>query len=86
VVEQIAAVEGILAELDLMEVPRLLVLNKMDQAMFPVVEALRRRHGGVAVSALNPATLPPLMKRLEKMVAGLRFVPPAPPAPAPPES
>jgi GTP-binding protein HflX len=77
--EQIAAVEGILAELDLMDVPRLLVLNKMDQAMLPVMERLRRRHHGVAVSALNPATLPPLLKRLEKMVAGLRFEPPAPP-------
>jgi GTP-binding protein HflX len=64
-----------------MEVPRLLVLNKMDQALLPVMERLRRRHHGVAVSALNPATLPPLMKRLEKMVAGLRFEPPAAPAP-----
>jgi GTP-binding protein HflX len=77
--EQIAAVEGILAELDLLDVPRLLVLNKMDQAMLPVLDRLRRRHHGMAVSALNPATLPPLMKRIDKMVAGLSVTPPASP-------
>ncbi len=78
--EQIAAVEAILADLDLAETPRLLVLNKMDQAPFPALVALSRRHNGVAVSALNPATLTPLLERLEEMVGGLKDEQPRPEA------
>lgn len=50
---QIAAVEHILEDLDLLERPRLLVWNKTDQLAPGVVKVLIRQRGGVAVSALK---------------------------------
>ncbi len=70
--DQIAAVEEILTQLGLERVPRLLVLNKMDMAPFDRRVALARRHQAVAISALDPRTLPPLLERLESMVEGLK--------------
>lgn len=76
--DQIAAVERIIEELELGQVPCLLVLNKRDLTPPLRLEALLNRHGGIAVSALEPASLPALLERLEGMVEGM-----APPAPLP---
>ena len=64
---QIQSVDAVLEELDLREIPRLVVLNKTDRADPERVQALTRRFGGVPISALDPATLPPLLERLEEM-------------------
>ncbi len=69
--EQMAAVEDILASLGLQDKPVLKVFNKMD-LVSPNLAALQRRiHQGVAVSALNLRTLPPLIARLEEKVEEL---------------
>ena len=74
--EQMAAVDRVLDSLGLMDKPILKVFNKMDQVA-PELAALQSRiHGGVAVSALDPGTLPPLIARLEERVEEL-MAPPA---------
>lgn len=50
---QIAAVEHILEDLDLLKTPRVLVWNKTDRMPPGVVKVLIRQRGGVAVSALK---------------------------------
>jgi GTP-binding protein HflX len=66
---QVAAVEKILAELDLIGKPTLRVFNKADLVWDRALLAnLCRRFKAVAISALSPATLPPLMERLEAMI------------------
>jgi GTP-binding protein HflX len=69
--EQMAAVDEILRSLALQDKPVLLVFNKKD-LVDPSLAALQCRiHHGVAISALNAATLPPLIARLEAKVEGL---------------
>lgn len=63
---QIESVDRILEELRLGAIPRLLVLNKVDRAAADVAPFLVRRLGGVAVSALHPETLPPLLEEVER--------------------
>jgi len=66
---QIAAVEKILQELDLIDKPILRVLNKMDRvADRSLLESLCRRFDAIAISALAPDTLPPLIGKLETWV------------------
>ncbi len=66
--EQMAAVDDILESLGLADKPVLKVFNKMDLAS-PNLAALQCRiHQGVAVSALNPGTLAPLIERLSARV------------------
>ena len=68
---QVAAVEDILRELGLDRLPRLLVLNKadlVDPAQATVVSA---RLGGLAVSAVRPDTLLPLLDTVEKQLWSL---------------
>ena len=66
---QTQAVERILEELDLAGKPTLRVFNKLDRlANKSPLEDLCRRFDAVAVSALDPATLPPLMERLEGLI------------------
>jgi GTP-binding protein HflX len=70
-VEQMAAVEDILASLSLQDKPVLMVFNKQD-LVDPKLAALQcRMHNGVAISALEPETLPPLIARLEEKVEEL---------------
>ncbi len=64
--EQIAAVDAILDELDISRAPRLLVLNKMDRAPRERLETLVNRYGGVAVSALAPQSLLPLLAAIQE--------------------
>jgi GTP-binding protein HflX len=69
--EQMAAVGDILTSLSLQDKPVLLVFNKKDLAD-PNLAALQCRiHHGVAISALDEATLPPLINRLEAKVEEL---------------
>ena len=76
--EHIAAVERILEELGLGRKRRLLVLNKCDRLDADVAEAEARSRGGLAVSAINPATLVPLIGqvRLELWRQDLDTAPP----------
>jgi GTP-binding protein HflX len=66
--EQMAAVEKILGELDLGRIPRLLVFNKIDRVDPQEVKALARRFEAVPISALDPATLGPLLAAIEDRV------------------
>jgi GTP-binding protein HflX len=59
--QHMASVEAILYRLDLNRAPILPVFNKIDRVEPAKVEALVRRHGGVALSAKNPETFPPLI-------------------------
>lgn len=68
---QITAVEAILEELQLTAIPRVLVFNKCDRALPQQVEQLCRRYSAVGISALHPATLRPLLARLEAHVKAL---------------
>jgi GTP-binding protein HflX len=67
--EQIDAVDKILDELELQAVERLVVLNKVDAAPADLdIEAISRRFGAVAISALDRKSLRPLTERL---IAGI---------------
>lgn len=61
---QIHAVEKTLSDLGLHRIPRLLVLNKSDCLPMEDAEVLARRYQAIAISALHPETLPPLIDRL----------------------
>jgi GTP-binding protein HflX len=76
--QQIASVERTLAELDLAEIPRLLVFNKSDLIERQTLTAMRREvetQTGTAtltISALNPSTLRPLLDNIEAAANGGR--------------
>jgi GTP-binding protein HflX len=65
---QIAAVEAVLSELGLEHISRLLVLNKSDRLTFQEVTALAHRYRAIAVSALQPNTLLPLVGCLTRFI------------------
>jgi len=67
-VEQMAAVEDILGSLDLQDKPILKVFNKADRVNPNLAAVQCRIHQGVAISALDPGTLSPLIARLEHQV------------------
>jgi GTP-binding protein HflX len=69
--DQIQAVESILADLHLDRKATLKVLNKQDLAAPERVDALCRRHGAVAISAVDTATLAPLVERMQSLIAGM---------------
>lgn len=78
--EHMAAVDQVLASLNLSDKPVLKVFNKMD-LVSPNLAALQARvHQGVAISALDETTLPPLIARLEERVEEIL----AGPVPEPP--
>lgn len=68
---QVTVVEGILRELGLDRVPRVLALNKADRVDPPQAAILSARLGGVAVSAVRPETLLPLLEVVEKRLWSL---------------
>lgn len=69
--EQIEAVDRIMGSLELTGKPMLKVFNKLDLVP-PELAALQVRvHQGVALSALDTRTLPPLIARLEERVEEL---------------
>jgi GTP-binding protein HflX len=61
-------VNGILEDLSLTEIPRLIVFNKMDRVDPEAIENLCRTHNAMAVSALQPASLVPLVERMRDFV------------------
>jgi GTP-binding protein HflX len=63
--QQISSVEGILDGLRLVDKARILVCNKIDRISAEEVSHLCARLGAVAVSALDPATLQPLLDAIE---------------------
>jgi GTP-binding protein HflX len=68
--EQIRAVERILRDLELHEIPRLLVFNKIDLVPAEVVAALCRRYEAVPVSARDRASFDLLLRELEERFWG----------------
>jgi len=69
----IKAVEGILEELELLGKPVIQVFNKSDR--FPekkLLSTLSRRFNALPISALTPATFPPLLKKMEGVIAGMK--------------
>jgi GTP-binding protein HflX len=69
--EQMATVDHILRSLDLQDKPVLMVFNKKDLVDSSLAALHCRLHHGVAISAVDDATLPPLIKRLEAKVEQL---------------
>lgn len=73
--QQISSVEKILAELHFHEIPRILALNKTDLVQPEVLEGIMRQAAQdgnnecVAISALNPGSLRPLLERAGAIVA-----------------
>ncbi len=67
--DHIQAVEKILTELEIIGKPTLLVFNKEDRlADKDLLAALCRRFDAIAISALHPESLTPLVEKLETMV------------------
>jgi len=64
--EQIRAVDAILRDLDLHQIPRLLVFNKIDLVPAEEVEPICRRFEAIPVSARQPETFAPLLTELEE--------------------
>jgi len=72
--EHIRAVEEILTELEIAEKPTLLVFNKIDRIEDKsLIKHLCLRFGAVAISALDPDSLNPLLVRLSTVVEELAF-------------
>ena len=67
----IASVETVLQSLALDQIPRVLVFNKCDQLPAGQAEVFCRRYGAIGISALQPETLPPLLRHLEERLADL---------------
>ena len=68
--EQIRAVERILRDLELHEIPRLLVFNKVDLVPPEVVAAVCRRFEALPVSARDRTSFEPLLHELEERFWG----------------
>lgn len=65
---KIRAVEDILRDLDMADIPRLLVFNKCDQIPLSERDGLCRRFGALAISAMQPQSLTPLIAHLDGML------------------
>ena len=68
--QHLRTTEKILVDLHLERLPRLLVLNKTDLLERGDAVRLAHQKEGVAVSALNPETLGPLLARIEEILFG----------------
>jgi GTP-binding protein HflX len=67
--EQMKTVEGILLELKLSQIPRLLVFNKCDRVEREVVENFCIRYNAVAISALKMDNIEGLMEKIEQYLS-----------------
>ncbi len=63
--EQCRVVSSVLEELSLTHIPRLLVLNKSDCVASTRRDALSYRLSGIAISALDATSLPPLLQEID---------------------
>ncbi len=68
---QINAVVNILQDLGLDSIPRMLIFNKCDCLPQDQMQLLCRRYGAIGISALQPATLRPLLAEIEAHVQAL---------------
>ncbi|MBK8943399.1 MAG: GTPase HflX [Polyangiaceae bacterium] len=69
--QHIRTTEELLAELDLAEIPRILVFNKVDRLEPDQRRQLSLRHGDVVlVSAIEPVSTKPLLEKMAAMLAG----------------
>ncbi|HXH09347.1 MAG TPA: GTPase HflX [Alphaproteobacteria bacterium] len=68
--EQMATVEGLLKELGFDQTPVLIVFNKQDKVAPTLTQNLCRLYDAVAIEARNPASLPPLIERIQAMLWG----------------
>jgi len=68
---QITAVVGILQDLHLDAIPRMLIFNKCDRLPASQADALCRRYQAIGVSALHAMTLHPLIAQLDLRVQSL---------------
>ncbi len=64
--DHIRTVEGILDEMELLSVPRILVFNKVDKVEPELVRGVKARFQAEAISALDPSTLPPLLEKVSQ--------------------
>ena len=75
--QQVASVNKILSELNLNEIPQLVVLNKTDLIDAGEIEALRRQIKldtgleSVAISAIRRETLRPFLEEIGKVIRGV---------------
>ncbi len=65
---RIEAVEKILGDLELSDIPVLMVFNKVDLVGEITLAQMRERHDGVFISAVDSSTLMPLIDRLERQM------------------
>ncbi|MCA1960050.1 MAG: GTPase HflX [Desulfomonile sp.] len=63
--KQMLAVENLLETLDFGLIPRIRIFNKMDLAPPHIVANVCARYDGIAISAVNSRTFPPLVERME---------------------
>jgi len=63
--DQMAAVEKILEELDLKQIPLLRVFNKADRLDPDTARRLSQAFDAICISALKPETFPPLIEKME---------------------
>ena len=63
--DQMAAVEKILEDLGLKQIPILRVFNKADRVDRETAQRLSRAFDAVCISALRPETFPPLIEKME---------------------
>ena len=66
---QVKTVKAIFAELELDQIPRVLVFNKCDRLASLEADVRCRRYGALGISAICPSTLPPLT---DLLVSALR--------------
>jgi GTP-binding protein HflX len=66
------AVEKLILELGLEEIPRFLVFNKEDRVEREEARTLCKRYGAVSISALRPESLEPFFEALEKKLSEIR--------------
>ena len=67
---RIEAVNKVLDEIGLGEIPQLMVFNQIDRLSAGIGEAIAKRYGGVAISALRGDGLGDLMERAEGILWG----------------
>jgi len=65
--DQIAVVEDLLGQLNL-QIPILMVLNKMDKADPERLEMMKKKYNGVPICALQPETLTEFMLRAHELI------------------
>jgi len=69
---QIAAVETILQDLELKQIPQVRIFNKCDRIPDDHATMLCRRYKAIGISAVQPETLHPLIRHLEQALERLR--------------